>query len=150
MAEITFGTVINQFATDLAARENLAGVTVSQVPISTEPPTREWIEFGDVTDSDEPLKMGANVNFDSLESYDVEIRTMVFKPGGDEAAGKAARDRAIALATEVKTQLHGDPTIGGTCLNARFLRWEYKQGVLEPPSRWASVEFVVTVTASNE
>ena len=132
----TFHSLLDALKTELDARSGLSGVTVSTVPLGTDTP-RQAITFDRVSQTDEPNTMGPT----AVETYVLSGRIYVEKAGQGNTVGKAARDAAVSYLEELRDELLGDPTVGGTVEDCRLMSFDYESGVTDPPGRYCEITF---------
>ena len=141
MATFTAGAFKDQLATSLRARGALAGVTVYDAETNTEGVAREHIVLGDWSSDDEYLTQGTSYN----ETYDVTGRIFTKEP----ESAKAARDRALALLTEVKDQLGDDHTVSAVVFDAYFSGYTAEEGIWSDQGRTCELSFTIHVEAHS-
>lgn len=144
MSTSTIPAVLDELRTQLTAVSALSGVTISTARLGTEDPP-EAIVFADVSMSEELMAMGQM----RRETYTIDGMIYIQKPGANETAIKAARDRAFALFAAVETYLSDNPTINSKCLDSDIKAVKLTQAVA-PNIRIAFIEFAIEVDATKE
>ena len=140
----TLPSLLDKLRTQLVARGGLAGVTVTTVPVGPEDTAREHITF---TGGQGPEAWDAMQK--RGETYTVDGRIIIQKPGAGNAAGKAAYDRAFALLDEVRSQLGTDPTVNSAVLDCRLTDWTWRPSLTDPPGHVSVIDFTLTARAHN-
>lgn len=126
------------FKTELEARPNLSGVAIVDAEQPLPDTAREAIILGDWEAQNRRLTYTVD-----QETYTVEGRIRVWKPD----SAKSARDRAIALLTEVKDQLVADPDTTATVFDTLFTGYKATEDVWSDQGRVCVIEFTVDVEA---
>lgn len=125
------------FKTQLENRPNLAGVTVYDAEEAMPDTDREAIVLGDWESQNRRLTYTVD-----QETYTVTGHIRIWKP--DTAA--AARDRAIAVLTEVKDTLTDDPDTG-VVFDTLFAGYTAEERLWADQGRVCTIEFTIDVEA---
>lgn len=145
MAVFTVSTFKANLKTQLEARSPaLDGVTIFDAELSADEKVREYIVLGDWENVDGHHAMG-NLY---LEAFDVTCRIITRSVAAN--AAKVARDRAIALLTEVKQQLIDDDTASGAVLEAHMASSSGTERLWVDQGRECEIEFVINARETNE
>lgn len=127
----TVGTFLDNLVTLLGVRAGLSGVALYSAAIDDLSVGQEGIVFAVESQSTE-YEYPTVPAVQAWETYNVEGRLWIVKPGAGEAAIKTARDRALALLEEVHDQL-ASYTTTAACLaalgvdDARITAWTLEQ-----------------------
>ena len=151
-AVTTIGTFLDAFRTKLLARGGLAGVAVFTGPVDDVSVGKDAIVFA-VDETSAEFSYRTLPALEVFESYNVEGRIWVVKPGAGETAIKTARDRALAIFEQVVDELATDNTSTPQTVStlgvddARVTSWQLTQVVIDG-GRDCRLAFTVSVTST--
>ena len=130
----------DQLVAALKARSGLAGVTIYDAETNLDDTTREAIIVGDWRSGETDLTMTPS----TLETYSVDVKVVIRKP-----SAKQARDRAVAILTELKTLLLDDWTQAGLVLDAKIASVTGQEDLAPDGGRQCRIEAEIEVAAET-
>lgn len=133
---------MDAFVAGMLLRANIisAGVQVASGYLGADSARHESIQLTSVPDAAQVWGMLGNRRRD--EEYTIDGLVWAMKPGKNEPAIKAARDRAFELLAEIEDFLRLDPTIGGTTKVSELTAYPVDQGANEE-GRWCQLDFEI-------
>jgi hypothetical protein len=131
MAEASsLGVFLDSIRARLMERSGLAGVRVFTGPVGDKDIGRENIVFGvDPIEVDQAYPTVPQR--EAFETFSVEGRIWIVKPGGGEAVIKAARDRAMAVLSEVQSECVTNHTMDGAVRDVLLTSYKLEQFPLD-------------------
>lgn len=141
----SLGAFLDAVRAALLARPGLAGVRIFTAPVGEQDIGAENIVFAvekTRVDQDYPTVPQR----ESFETYNVEGRIWIVTPGGGEAAIKAARDRALAILTQVQSECIANDTMTGSVRDVLLISYELEQFALDG-ARDCRIAFILKVQA---
>ncbi len=129
--------VLDAITDGLSARAALAGIQIASGPMRFES-SSDSIQFFQVDISQEWGALGRKRR---EEEGVLKGAVWVMKPGKDEAAVRATRDRAFVLLGEIEDFMRVDPSIGGVVRVSQIRPGVLDQGANE--GRWVELDFEI-------
>jgi len=132
----TVGTFLDTLRTKLLARPGMAGVAVYTGPVDELSIGEEAIVFA-VEEMSATFTYRTLPKIEVFETYPVEGRIWIVKPGAGETVIKATRDRALALLEQVVDELATDNTSTAATVSAlgindaRITSWSLTQVAID-------------------
>jgi hypothetical protein len=141
----SLGAFLDALRDALCERDGLSGVRVFTGPVGEKDIGPENIvlaveETG--VDQDYPTVPQR----ESFETYEVEGRIWIVKPGSGESVIKAARDRALEILTQVQSECIGNDTMDGTVRDVLLVSYTMSQFALDA-ARDCRIAFILRVQA---
>jgi hypothetical protein len=130
----------------LSARPGLAGVRIFTGPVGEKDIGQENIVFA-VESIDVAQDFPTAGQREAFESYPVEGRIWIVKPGSGENAIEAARERALEILGEVQSECSANMTMDGSVRSLLLTSYSLTQLPLDA-ARDCRVSFTIEVKAN--
>jgi len=142
----SLGSFLTALRDALGNRLGLTGVRIFTGPVGEQDIGQENIVFAvEETSVDQDFPTAGQR--EAFESYEVEGRIWIVKPGGGESVIAAARERALELLAEVQSECTGNMTMGGSVRSLLLTSFRLTQLPLDG-ARDCRVSFTVEVKSN--
>ena len=141
----SLGAFLTAIRDALGERHGLAGVRIFTGPVGEQDIGPENIVFA-VEETSVDQDYPTLPQRESFETYDVEGRIWIVKPGGGESVIAAARERALEILTQVQSEGIANDTMDGTVRDVLLVSFTMTQFALDA-ARDCRISFTLRVQA---